>query len=156
MLQKNWRAYVWFALTLAFMALIFLKSAEPYAQQDLKPKLAAWISASALERWLPHIEFYYDHDLVTWKQPYGMLEFFIRKAAHVSEYAILTFLWIRTLAYTSLTRCKILLASACIALLYAASDEWHQTFVPGRTGHPIDVAVDSLGIALIVLIGKSA
>jgi len=37
------------------------------------------------------------------------------------------------------------------ALLYAASDEWHQSFVPGRTATPRDVAIDAVGICLATL-----
>ena len=44
------------------------------------------------------------------------------------------------------------------AALYACSDEFHQTFVPGRAGRVGDVLVDSagvlLGLALFFLIGK--
>jgi VanZ family protein len=33
-----------------------------------------------------------------------------------------------------------------IALLYAFSDEWHQSFVPGREGALRDVGIDALGV----------
>jgi hypothetical protein len=36
----------------------------------------------------------------------------------------------------------------CISLAYACTDEYHQTFVEGRTGTPIDVGVDTVGMAL--------
>jgi VanZ family protein len=35
-----------------------------------------------------------------------------------------------------------------VSVLYAASDEWHQTFVPTRVGTPWDVAIDAAGAAL--------
>ena len=58
----------------------------------------------------------------------------LRKLAHVIEYLALTLL---------------LVPVACLAaLVYAASDEWHQSFVPGRTATPRDVAIDGIGIAL--------
>lgn len=38
-----------------------------------------------------------------------------------------------------------------LAVLYAISDEFHQTFVPGRNGTPVDVAIDSLGASLGLL-----
>ena len=34
-----------------------------------------------------------------------------------------------------------------ISLGYAATDEFHQTFVDGRKGTPVDVLIDSVGIA---------
>jgi VanZ family protein len=152
MTQTRRQGIFWLLLTLSFMLLIFLKSNEPYQQQDLKPTLAEWVSPQLLDAWLPRIEFYYDQQLITWKQPYSMAEFFIRKAGHVSEFAILTALWMRTLTFTRLERANRILASGGISLLYAASDEWHQTFIPGRTGHSIDVVVDSLGILMVLAI----
>jgi VanZ family protein len=39
-----------------------------------------------------------------------------------------------------------------IAVLYAISDEYHQTFVTGRHGSWVDVAIDSMGAALFVVL----
>ena len=39
-------------------------------------------------------------------------------------------------------------AGAGITLAYAATDEFHQTFVAGRHGSPVDVLIDSIGIAI--------
>ena len=38
-----------------------------------------------------------------------------------------------------------LLAAAAISLAYAATDEYHQTFVDGRHGSPLDVGIDAIG-----------
>jgi VanZ family protein len=38
-------------------------------------------------------------------------------------------------------------AAGAISLLYAISDEWHQSFVEGRKADPLDVLVDACGIA---------
>lgn len=145
-------------LTIGFMILIFTKSSQSYQQQDLRPSLAVWIPLTTIQNWLPHWEFHYDHDFVTWQHPYDMLEFFIRKAGHVTEYAVLMFLWVKTLTSHSLSlissqvnRSTVLAVCALLTLLYAASDEWHQSFVPGRTGHPIDIAIDAIGVCLILI-----
>ncbi|BCJ88059.1 VanZ family protein [Effusibacillus dendaii] len=151
-MQKNVKRNLWFIASILFMLLIFAKSAETYQQQDLRPQLAVWFSSQSLMLWLPHIAFVYDGARYSWQTPYDMLEFFIRKLGHVTEYAILAFLWQQTLRHTRLSRGKIYLWTVLICLLYASSDEWHQTFVPGRTGHPIDVAVDSIGILLATII----
>ncbi|MBS3783599.1 MAG: VanZ family protein, partial [Anaerolineae bacterium] len=42
--------------------------------------------------------------------------------------------------------------SAGMALLYALSDEYHQTFVPGRQGSLVDVAVDGVGVSVVMLL----
>ena len=42
---------------------------------------------------------------------------------------------------------KATVLGVMVALVYAVSDEWHQSFVPGRVASLHDVAVDALGIA---------
>ena len=73
----------------------------------------------------------------------------LRKLAHVTEYAVLTALWWRALRGIGLAR--PVLVAAAISLGYAATDEFHQTFVDGRRGTPVDVLIDSLGIAIAAL-----
>ena len=69
-----------------------------------------------------------------------------RKIAHAAEYALLCVLWWRALANVT-TRGRALAAAAAISFVYAISDETHQSFIEGRNGTPVDVAIDSLGIA---------
>jgi VanZ family protein len=69
----------------------------------------------------------------------------LRKIGHVSGYALLTALWAWALA--GVVRRPILVA-AMIALAYACTDEYHQTFVATRHGTPVDVLVDSIGIVI--------
>jgi VanZ family protein len=133
-----------------WMAVIFYKSSQTYQQQNLIPLLSREIPVNALIRWLPHISFIYDGTQVTWQEPYGMLEFFIRKGGHISEYIILALLLGYALLAKPIQRPKALVCTALVSILYAASDEWHQSFVPGRTGHAIDVAVDTLGILIAI------
>ena len=71
----------------------------------------------------------------------------LRKLAHVTEYAVLTFLWWRALRGLGIAGAA-LPAAIAISLLYACTDELHQTFVDGRRGTPVDVAIDSIGIAI--------
>ena len=68
-----------------------------------------------------------------------------RIAAHFGEYALLAALWSWALAPALGGRA--LPAAAAISLLYAISDEYHQGFVAGRDSDPLDVLVDSAGIA---------
>jgi VanZ family protein len=70
----------------------------------------------------------------------------LRKAAHVTEYAVLTFLWWRALRRLGVE--AALPAAIAISLLYACSDEFHQTFVDGRTGTPVDVGIDAIGMTI--------
>lgn len=72
-------------------------------------------------------------------------DFWWRKAAHVLEFAILTWLWARALGNNS--RSSIYYA-AFIAVSYAGVDEWHQSYVVGRNGNPRDVIIDAGGVLL--------
>jgi VanZ family protein len=68
----------------------------------------------------------------------------LRKLAHFTEYAVLTALWWRALRGLGV---RFPLATAiAISLAYAATDEYHQTFVDGRHGTPVDVLIDFAGM----------
>ena len=75
----------------------------------------------------------------------------LRKLAHISEYAILTFLLIRALSGYNLKSKKILILSVFLSLLYAFSDEYHQSFILERVGAFHDIGIDSIGIFLVWL-----
>lgn len=69
----------------------------------------------------------------------------IRKLAHFGEYFALTVLWWWALK-TRIGGQRALLPAMAIAIGYAITDEFHQTFVSGRTGTPRDVLIDSAGV----------
>lgn len=73
-----------------------------------------------------------------------------RVVAHFGEYALLAALWVWALA-PGLGR-RALLASAAISLLYAISDEYHQSFVEGRDSDALDVVTDAAGIAAALVL----
>jgi len=84
--------------------------------------------------------------------------FLVRKLAHVTEYAILALLFWRARRRTSVVGGSSWQWSAAgealwFALLYAATDEFHQTFVPSREGCMRDVMIDGSGAlgALLLL-----
>jgi VanZ family protein len=72
----------------------------------------------------------------------GVIDTIGRKLVHMTEFGLLWFLWHRALGY------RHLVAPIAIALVYAASDEWHQTFVEGRSGTPWDFAIDAAGVGV--------
>lgn len=74
---------------------------------------------------------------------------FYRKLFHAAEFGILNLLLWRALFFGEKQGFKkSLLWSLALTILYAISDEWHQTFVPLREGRWQDVAQDSLGALL--------
>jgi len=77
------------------------------------------------------------------------LDVVLRKAAHLTEFGLLWWLWARALRPASDLRRTVLMALA-ITLAYAFCDEVHQSFVPGRHPSPFDVAIDAAGIGVAV------
>lgn len=78
--------------------------------------------------------------------PYvGVWDQVVKKGGHLLSYAILTILWLRPLGRRLPCRRAAVLAGG-VAFLYAITDEFHQTFVPGRNGNCIDVMIDGAGI----------
>ena len=72
----------------------------------------------------------------------GGLDLALRKLAHMIEYGLLFLLWRRALPGSTAW------VPAAIAIGYAMTDETHQSFVEGRHGTPVDVLIDSVGVAL--------
>ena len=82
----------------------------------------------------------------------------VRKCAHVAEYAVLALLLWRALrSIPSLhTKMFIVFGAALVGCaVFAASDEFHQTFVKSRTPSVPDVLVDIAGALLGLLIASS-
>ena len=78
----------------------------------------------------------------------GTWDLVLRKAAHLTEYAILAALLRRaTGSY---------FWAFGLAVAYAATDEFHQTFVRGRHGSPIDVGIDAIGVTLGLMAWRRA
>ena len=81
-----------------------------------------------------------------------LVHLLIRKLAHLTEYAVLSYLW-----FTALNQGKQgwspkrALLALTFSILYASSDEYHQAFIPSRTSSLTDVGIDSIG----VLIGQA-
>ena len=72
----------------------------------------------------------------------------VRKGAHVAEYAVLGILLWAALSGHVVRRRIRAAVSAGIGLLYAASDEIHQMFVPGRGPGVADVLIDFSGVCI--------
>ncbi|MBE6867143.1 MAG: VanZ family protein [Ruminococcus albus] len=87
----------------------------------------------------------FDHKPISEKAAvYSLVTTFVRKCAHFSEYALLAGLAFSAF-YGIRNRILRLLCSVAAAALYACTDEFHQTFVPGRSGMMRDVIIDSTG-----------
>lgn len=80
-------------------------------------------------------------------------DFVIKKTAHFIEYFILNTLFLYSMKKTtSFSKPRLVFTALFLTILYAASDEFHQTFVSGRTGKPRDVFIDSFGASVSALL----
>ena len=73
-----------------------------------------------------------------------------RKLVHCAVYALLATLWWRVLRRGA-TPPRAALWAFLVASVYAATDEYHQSFVEGRHGSPIDWGIDTVGAGLAAL-----
>lgn len=87
-----------------------------------------------------------------------IIDFFLRKGAHILEYFLLylALFWgfleqkLNTISYKNfnLIHTRVL----CIGFITTLLDEWHQTWVIGREGKPLDIAFDLIGFLLAYII----
>ncbi len=82
------------------------------------------------------------------------INFFIFKTLHVIEYAFLYALTLRALASGKQPSKKTYSIALLVTILYAISDEMHQTFVPTREGTLRDVIIDSIGATSMMFVLK--
>jgi len=91
------------------------------------------------------------------------IHYLLRKCGHLSEFAVLAMLMWRAIRHATPNpphgwRWSQAALALLFVTLYAASDEFHQTFVPGRTGQVSDVFIDAsgaaIGLGLLWLAGK--
>jgi VanZ family protein len=84
----------------------------------------------------------------------GAFELIGRKLVHFAEYALLCLLWWRALE-PGLGPRRAALVAFILSSGYAATDEFHQTFVENRHGNPVDWVIDSAGAGLMAFLLRS-
>lgn len=111
-----------------------------------------------IKAWLPPVAwasliFYLSAQSVLPKFDASLVDFFFKKLAHISVYLVLYLLFWRAVKLTrpqSNDRIQWL-APFLICLLYAVSDEIHQSFIPGRSATLRDIGFDMLGATVALL-----
>ena len=135
-------------LVLAVMVMIYCFSAQTGEESgSLSGRITGWL----LRVLIPDFETMEPDAQQNLKDIFGLV---IRKLAHFSEYALLGFslyLHITQLQKKWSVRLPLLWAWG-IGTLYAASDEFHQSFVGGRGPSVVDVMIDSAGVIAGVLL----
>lgn len=83
---------------------------------------------------------------------FGIWDLILRKGAHMLEFAVLFLLLWNAIRQPVRASGTAMALAGAISLLYAFSDEFHQRYVPGRSGTLRDVGFDAAGIMIMSLI----
>ena len=130
-------------LAVAWMCLIFSFSNQPATESS---KVSGGLCHRLVERANDTL-----HLDMTEKQQLTMaekIEYPVRKAAHMTEYAILGLLSFAFYRGILKKEKRQFLAALLTAAVYAATDEFHQYFIPGRSAEVMDVCIDTLGASI--------
>jgi VanZ family protein len=79
---------------------------------------------------------------------FGAWDWDVKKTAHLLGYALLGLAYLRGLENRQPPTARHAALAVVLAALYAATDEYHQSFVPGRGADVLDVGIDTLGATL--------
>lgn len=146
-LQEDGRKLFWIrgiflAATLSWMIVIFSFSAQP---ADDSGATSQGVGAFLAELFVPG---YGDWSMQRQEAFVEKIDHPVRKAGHLTEYAILGTLVTGTVFSFGLRGKRAALTAEGVGVLYAASDEFHQLFVPGRGSQITDVLIDASGFAV--------
>lgn len=88
------------------------------------------------------------------QQIYSIIDLVVRKAAHMTEYAILFLLVLNAVKKCSEGDGVIYnhVISVLVSFIYACTDEFHQLSVAGRAGRMTDVIIDMAGVVIAILL----
>jgi VanZ family protein len=136
--NRNFIKY-WLPVML-WMAFIFSMSTETFSSENT----LSWIEI-VIRSLLPEIS----------TQRLDLIHTVIRKAGHVVEYFILGLLLFRSFRGGSISswNWRWSFFAVIVVGLWAASDEFHQSFVSTRTASAVDVGIDTAGGILAQLVG---
>lgn len=130
-------------LLLTWMAVIFLFSARPADVSTQDSYLIGSLVAEAVQRLSQ--EDWSDREQLVFVEG---IDFYVRKAAHMTEYAVLGVLLMGCIHSFGVGMPRLFWYVLAAGILYAVSDELHQYFVPGRACQLRDMAIDGAGVAL--------
>jgi len=141
----RWWLKVWLPVAIA-IAIICIESTDTFSSQHtsswLRPILERWFGAFSNDGW-------------------ELFHHYLRKTGHFVGYGTVGFTFLRAWLHTLARRGRTSLLSwrleASILAIFstaivASGDEFHQTFIPSRTGTPADVLLDTCGATLLCLL----
>lgn len=152
-MSLGYKRFVLISLVFAWMVLIFFFSAKP---ADESADMSHSVGRTVGRFFVPSFE---EWDKEAQEAFAERIDYPVRKTAHATEYAVLGILLMAAAGSFSDKRVgerirRIRMPevgyqsglSFVIGTMYAASDEFHQLFVPGRSGQISDVMLDSVGV----------
>lgn len=147
MRKKRKYSIIAWLVVLFWMGLIFYLSHQPATKSSELSSGIVEMVIQTLERIIPFVELNIE-----------LLHYVIRKGAHFTAYFILGLLVMTAIRQHDNSYYKSILLTLVICVIYAASDEMHQLFIPGRSGEIKDVLIDSsgatIGIGFYLLVSK--
>ena len=127
MKKRKW----WVVTAISWMVIIFLCTQLPYFTGDR--------TATAIHKTIAPSANYEKIDV---------LNLIIRKATHITAFGLLSIFILKSLEPKRFAY----LTSGLLTIIYSLSDEWHQSFMPGRTASLDDVLIDALGASFALSI----
>ena len=77
---------------------------------------------------------------------FGGWDTIVKKGGHAFGYGLLALSFWRGFEWKK----RLFWLPFLMAVLYACTDEFHQSFVPGRHSSPVDVGIDAIGASLLL------
>lgn len=131
-------------LLIGWMGLIFCFS---HQNADVSSSLSGGLIEYTIKLFMPNAGSSFIAEVI------ASVEFWVRKLAHFCIYAVLgTFSFLTLVSYKGIPFVLRCFFSLLISAVYALSDEYHQTFISGRSGELRDVLIDSSGALTGILI----
>ncbi|MFC5703838.1 VanZ family protein [Cohnella faecalis] len=156
--KKSWILGAALLLLFCVIAAIFALSSQSYNTQTIQPLLHRTLSVDKAERIVPNLDIRYDgKEYRRDVNPFGLIEFLLRKGAHLFVYGVLAGAAALVLRMFRLRTSVVVGLSLLTVLLVAILDEWNQRYSTARTPTYQDVLVDLTGgmLSLAVCYGIS-
>lgn len=136
----NGRKFVFFVLAVLWASVIFSFSAKNGGDSTNESRRAGRFICSIFVKGF--------HDMSEERQyeMAGKIDYPVRKTAHAAEYTVLGLFLAGAVYDSRKKRIYNIISPHAIGTIYAASDEIHQYFVPGRSCRLTDVVIDSAGV----------
>ncbi len=149
MKQMNWKKIISWILVVLWLIIIFLFSSMSSEESNYK-------SEKTINKVIETTLDTTNEIGITNKHPSTIkiqnlilfLNYPFRKCMHASIYLILSLLLLNAFIKSNIKGIKLYLLTLFLCFFYALTDEYHQTFVAGRTGQLLDVLIDTAGSSI--------